>query len=529
MAAIALKRESFVHDLKVSGRPAPLTGQPKRKLTSSDSLFWLVLVSAAFLAAELTPALLRMPLGADEITYIARSSAHASAISLPPVHGQGMGLMAAPVTLLTTSLTAIRIWMSVLSAVGLFLAVLCWRGLRPMWVLALAELVLASLAITQNSGVQIYPDWWGALCLLALTGLFLKAVNGTIRARVVLPLIGFVSLVIVLLRPQNVVFLMGPVILACLVVRRWRNFRMLAAMAVGTALGFAEWVAGAYLWFGGLTERINLAGQEPPPLHLYFALLTQVRYMNGSWYCSTGCSQWAVPAETPWWIAFLAIAVLGLWAGWHRSAMKASSVLAGASALWVFLFYAFLVPFGAPRYLLPTYALMSILVADGIVWAVTESRWRKFSESRWRKLVAAAACLFLLGGIASQRVILQHQAAYQAVTRQFQAEAQELAKIGVHPPCVLDNTSIAYYLGCSAPWTTTGPDIQTVTAFLQNRTPQGLKYWRMLPLPPPPKPGDFLPVVFLPATSPVFRSAQSIAHAKAEFAHIDTAFNISGS
>ena len=97
-----------MHDLKVSGRQAPLTGQTKRNLTSPNSLFWLVLVSAAFLAAELTPALLRMPLGADEITYIARTSVHASGVSLPPVHGQGMGLMAAPVTLLTTSLTAIR-------------------------------------------------------------------------------------------------------------------------------------------------------------------------------------------------------------------------------------------------------------------------------------------------------------------------------------------------------------------------------------------------------------------------------------
>ena len=502
-----------MHDLKVSGRQAPLTGQTKRNLTSPDSLFWLVLVSAAFLAAELTPALLRMPLGADEITYIARTSVHASGVSLPPVHGQGAGLLAAPVTLFTMSLTAIRIWMSVLSAVGLFLAMLCWRGLRPMWVLALAELILASLAITQNSGVQVYPDWWGALGLLALTGLFLHAVNGTMRGRVALPLIAFVSLVMVLMRPQNVVFLMGPAILACLVVRRWRNFRVLAAMAVGTALGFLEWLVGAYLWFGGLTERINLAGQEPPPLHVYFALGTQLRYLNGPWYCSYGCSSWAVPAETPWWIAFLAVAILGMWVGWHRQVMKASSTLAGATALWVFLLYAFLVPFGAPRYLLPSYALMAILIADGIVWAVT--------ESRRRKLAAVAACVFLLGGIVSQRVILQHQAAYQVVDRQFQAQAQELKEIGVHAPCVLDNTSIAYYLGCSAPWTTTGSDLQVVTQFLQDRTPQGLKYWRMLPLP-----GIQPPVVFLPASSPIFRSAQSIAKAQAEFAAVGTAYGV---
>ena len=505
-----------MHDLKVSGPQAPRTGQPKRNLIGPDSLFWLVLASAAFLAAELTPVLLRMPLGADEITYIARTSVHPSGVSLPPVHGQGMGLLAAPVTLFTMSLTAIRIWMSVLSAVGLFLAVLCWRGLRPMWVLALAELVLASLAITQNSGVQIYPDWWGAVGLLALTGLFLQAVNGTMRARVVLPLIGLASLVIVLMRPQNVVFLMGPAILACLVVRSWRNLRVLAAMAVGTALGFLEWLAGAYLWFGGLTERINLAGQEPPPLHPYFALGTQLRYMNGPWYCSSNCNTWSVPFETPWWIAFLAVAILGLWAGWRRGAMKASSVLAGASALWVFLLYAFLVPFGAPRYLLPVYALMSILVADGIVWAVTESK------AEWRRPATILACVFMLSGIVSQRVILQHDVNGpfgQTAGRQFQTQAAELEKIGVHPPCVLDNTSIAYYLGCSAPWTTSGLDLTVVTHFLADRTPQGLKYWRLLPLP-----GVQPPIVFLPASSPVFSSAKSLSAAEAEFASVGTAF-----
>ena len=186
---------------------------------------------------------------------------------LPPVHGQGMGLLAAPVTLLTTSLTAIRIWMSVLSAVGLFLAVLCWRGLRPVWVLALAELILGEPGDHQNSGVQVYPDWWGALGLLALTGLFLHAVNGTMRAR------GRAAVDRVRQpdhRPDAAAehrLPHGPgrslpargagLAEASGCWSRWR---------VGTALGFMEWVAGAYLWFGGLTKRIHLAGQEPPPL-----------------------------------------------------------------------------------------------------------------------------------------------------------------------------------------------------------------------------------------------------------------------
>src|SRR5260370_8363693 len=110
-----------------------------------------------FLAAELTPSLLRMPLGPDEMTYIARTSAHASGVFLPPVHGHAAGLLAAPVTLLTTSLVALRVWMAVLSALGLFLAMLCWRGLRPAWVLPLAGLILPSLAITPPTRLQPYP------------------------------------------------------------------------------------------------------------------------------------------------------------------------------------------------------------------------------------------------------------------------------------------------------------------------------------------------------------------------------------
>jgi hypothetical protein len=488
-----------VQDLKVTGLRSQPTGRGRRDLVGRDSLLWLVLVTVLFLAAELTPTLLRMPLGADEITYIARTSVHASEVSLPPVHGQGAGLLAAPVTLLTNSLLAVRIWMSVLSAIGLFLATLCWRRLRPMWVLAMAELILASLAITQNSGVQVYPDWWGALGILALTGLFLHAVNGTMRDRAVLPLIAVASLLIALMRPQNVVFLMGPVILAALLVRRWRKLKVLAAMGIGVALGAVEWVVGAYLWFGGLSERIRLAGQEPPSLHLYFALGTQLRSLNGPWYCTPpDCTTWEVPLETPWWLAFLAVAALGLWVGW-RSTMKASSALAAATAVWVFLLYAFLVPFGAPRYLLPMFALMAILAADAIAWAVTESPWRQEA--------AILACLFLLGGIVSQRVILQHQVADQDAGRQFQAQAAQLKKMGVRAPCAMINTSIAWYLGCAAPWTTTGSDAQVMDWFLQHRTPPGLKRWEILEVPATAANhkifGETLPVIYEPLNTPV--------------------------
>ena len=458
-----------MHDLKVSG-PQARSRKARGGLLGADSILWLVLVSILFLAAMLTPALLRMPLGADEITYIARTSMRVSAVSLPPVHGQGVGLLAAPATLLTESLTAIRVWMAVLSAIGLFLAMLCWRRLRPGWVLGVAGLIFGGLAISQNSGVQIYPDWWGALGVLALTGLLLQAVNRTMSDRVTLPLIAFASLLIVILRPQNIIFLMGPAILAVVVVRSWRRPRVWAAMGVGIALGCLDWVIGAYQWYGGLGSRIHLAGQEPPNFGLYFSLGTQAKVLNGPWYCipPTGCHGWNMPAESVWWIAFLAIAVLGLCIAWRTSA-KASSVLAAATALWVIALYSFLVPFGAPRYLTPSLALMSILAADGLAWLVTKAHRRRTG--------IVFACVFLLAGIVSQRVVLVHEANDQANGRAFQASATRLQAAGVKPPCAIDTTFAAYYLGCIAPWT--GESMHELLA----RTPQGVNGWHELYVP----------------------------------------------
>jgi len=428
-------------------------------------VLWLIVVAGGFLVAELTPALLRLPLGTDEITYIARTSVRVSGVMLPPVHGQGAGLLAAPVTLLTDSLLAVRIWMALLSAVGLFLAMLCWRGLRPVWVLALAGLILASLAITQDSGVQIYPDWWGALGVLALTGLLLHAVRGTMRPRLALPLIAVASLVIVVMRPQNVVFIMGPAILAVIVVPDWRRPRIVAAMAAGTALGFLQWIIGAYVWYGGLAARLHEAGQEPPAFRLYFSLGTQVKVLSGPWYCvpPAGCQGWDMPWESVWWVAFLGVSVVGVVVTW-RTAARTSAVLAAVTAVWVIALYVFLVPFGAPRYILPSLALMSILAADAVTWLVTKARWRTAG--------VAFACAVLLTGIVSQRFVLQHLVRAEQSGRPFLAKASRFRDAGVRPPCVVGSTPVAYYLGCSAPWD--GESMGEVLA----HTSQGQSGWR---------------------------------------------------
>jgi len=456
-----------VQDTGLREKPDAAGNRSRPSLLGPDSLIWLVLVSVLFVLAELLPALLRLPLGADEITYIARSSARHSGVYLPPVHGHGAGLLAAPVTLVTTSLTALRVWMAILSGLALFLSLLCWRSLRPAWVLAVAGFIFGALAITELSAVQVYPDLWGGFGALAITGLLLQAVQRRARPAVVLPAIVFTSFLIVLMRPQNIVFVLAPTFLAPIVVRGWRQPRVLIAMIIGMVLGTLEWAAESYLWFGGLLTRIHLAGNEPPSFGLHFSLLMQIKTLSGPWYCDPTTRPPCVPhyyypAFYLWWLALFGLVVLGLVAAWRQFA-KASSVLAVVTAAWVAALYILLVPFGAPRYFLPSWALLAIVAADGIAWLVTVPKWKTIG--------AVLAGVFLLSWAVTQHVVLVGQAANAASVRPFAAKGQELMKLGVRPPCAIASPSVAYYAGCTGQWT--GGTVHQMLA----HTPSGAKGW----------------------------------------------------
>jgi hypothetical protein len=410
-----------------------------------DSVLWLVGVAVLFVLVEITLDPLRMPLGTDEITYIAQSSAHASPVMLPPVHGRGVALLAAPVSLLTTSLVALRVWMALLSGLGLFLSLLAWRGLRKAWVLAVAGALLGMMGIAQLSGVQVMPDWWEALAILAVTGLFMQAVTGRMRPRLVYPLLALGAFFLILLRLQNVV-LLAPVVAAGFVMPAWWNKRALIAIFAGIAAGGAEWVAESFLWYGDVSSRLTMMGQEPPRLGLYFALPYQLRVLNGPVYCMPGvCTQWSYPWLTIWWAAFIGMVILGIFAA-RRMALVSSSV-AVAGAVTLLVFYTLFLPIAAPRYMLPVIALLAIPAADGVAWLA--------AVPRWRKAAVFLIAVFLLSGAISQHFVHRYEAGVlqDAIRESYTVKAAYLRRSGIHPPCVVTSVPVAYYVGCAAPWT----------------------------------------------------------------------------
>jgi hypothetical protein len=68
--------------------------------------------------------------------------------------------------------------------------------------------------------------------------------------------------------------------------------------------------------------------------------------------------------------------------------------------------------------------------------------------------------------------VLTSETANEASERPFIGRADVLKKDGIKPPCVIFSPSIAYYVGCTAPWS--GGTISEILA----RTPGGAKAWR---------------------------------------------------
>jgi hypothetical protein len=439
-----------------------------------DSVIWLALAGVLFTVVTLVRAPLHMPLAWDETTYIAQTSVHASPVVMPPNHSRGVGLLAAPVTLLTTSVLALRIYMAVLSGLGLFAALLCWRRVRSAWVIALAGLIFVSLAVTQLYGPLVMPNLWEALGALALAGLFLRTVHGLISRRIALPLLAVVAFFLIVVRYQDAVFVLAPVAVGIVLVRGWRDWGAAAALGIGVLAGAIEWVAEAVAFYHGPVQRWERAARLPPGIGLHFSLISQLRIIDGPVECVSGTCPggWRYPDLTIWWVAFLVLVLVGALVA-RRGGI--STRLCLAIGMSVLAAYGFLVPVLAGRYLLPVLAVFCILAADALAWLAT--RRNRFIAVA----MACAGCAFVVSGAFTQAYVLSsEQVSLQFGPDLYAVEAQQLHRLGVVPPCVLkgSGTPVAYYLGCSGGTQTSKVTSADVTVMMAPDIPATRTGWR---------------------------------------------------
>lgn len=485
----------------------------RRWLPAPDSAWWIGLVAAAFTASELAFVSPRLGLSWDEAVYVSQVSVHAPAAYFDPPRARGIPLLVAPVTQLTSSIIALRVYLSIASGLGLFGALMAWRRLRPAWVLALAGLAFASLWVAQYYGPQAMPDLWVALSALAAVGLFLQAARrlgwrpgepGALSARrpgesarrsaepgaapagrvwAWLAGLAACTAATALIRPGDAVFLAVPLVVATLVVAAWRRWQLAAAVMAGLVAGGAEWVAEAYLRFGGPLARLRAAGAEQGGFGLHFAVWAELRAVNGPTLCRPCTVGLRHPELHIWWLALPGLVALGLFAA-RRAGRLGSALLPAVCGFCVAAQYLFLIDYAAPRFLLPAYALLALPVADGIGWLCTDVR------PDLRPLARLAVVFCLVAQVLVQHLVLDHEVS-GAITfhNDYTRIAADLRKLGIRPPCLIKGEQyipIAFYAGCASAPDPRDPAFARRVALLEypgTRRPHYARGWHRHRLP----------------------------------------------
>ena len=416
---------------------------------------WLVAAAVAFTLAALLFDSLRIPLFWDESVYASQISQHVP-MGWGAERARGLPLLVAPVTLLTTSVVALRVYLLLMAGVGLFLAMLAWRGWYPDWVVALAGVIFGGLWVTQWQASLLLPSYWSAVGGMAGVGLFVRAMQRDRTWPLGLVLLAAAVAFTALIRPADAVAIFVPVLVIAIAAGlRHHPVSPVAAVAgavvAGLAVGVGEWVVEADMYFGGLFSRLH--GMSHASGGRKLDLVNNLRIMSGGVVSSLpgypSIHGWSYPPLVAWWAAFGVLAVIGVYGARraHGWLLAATPVIC---ALCVYLLYSLPVRDNS-RYLQPMWALLAVSAAGGIYWLVTAPR------GRLRAVAIVAAILFVAVELGTQHVVQASANAQRVAQARGQTDAvRAMRQLGVRPPCVITSSPLAvpyivpaaYYLDC---------------------------------------------------------------------------------
>lgn len=423
----AHRTADVAHGVASTWRP----GRP-RSWIAVRSYVPLGLVAACYTAVQLALTA-RIGLGWDESVYISQVARGVPAAEFTAPRARGVQLLVAPVALVTPSVTAVRVYLSLLSGIALFLAYLPWIRLRAGAVAPLAAALFGGLWLSLFYANEAMPNMWVAYCGVAGVGLACLA-EARPRARLATAGIVVAFAIASLMRPSDATWLAFPLV-GYGVVRR--SPRLLFATVAGLAIGWAEWMIEAVLRFGGPLARLHAAGAENAT-GLHFSLPDHLRALNGPLLCRFGVECGGLPlTQVAWFAAVPVVAGLGVWMVRRRALVAAL-----ACGLSLALSYVFTVGYAAPRFLLPAYALLALPVSAGIIWLCRRRGTAVLA-------VAGVACYF---AVQAKSVYVYGEQVY-AARATAPAVAAQLKQVGMRPPCFLyghDAVQIGYLAKCAS-------------------------------------------------------------------------------
>jgi hypothetical protein len=443
-------------------KPMPMSMERRYEATVSGGFrrvrgnALLAAVAGAFTLAQLLLVRATMGLGWDEVVYVSQVGNEAPAAFFSAPRSRGVSLLAWPIASWSSSTTLLRVYLAVLSGLGLYLALRAWRGLFPARVLAGAGALFVTLWVTLFYGPQAMPNLWVAFGALVCVGCFLKARADRSNRRALWGVLAGAALM-AWMRPTDAVWVTVPLLVLVVAARHWR---LASALVAGLLAGGVPWVIEAYLSYGGLRERLHEASRIQGGLGWNIAVDDQMRSLVGSALCRPCNGEMPHPVIYAWWFVLPLLAAYGLLVAFRAGRTTRTLVPLACAATAAFP-YLFMIGYAAPRFLLPAYALLALVVADALRALVTTPSGRR------RPVVAAVTALALAGHLAVQFVVLDRVVDRTTAAREAWARsAAELHRLGVRPPCLLTGQEaipLAYYAGCSS-GATGGNNANTTTA-----------------------------------------------------------------
>ncbi|QEU97401.1 hypothetical protein CP970_17750 [Streptomyces kanamyceticus] len=298
------------------------------------------------------------------------------------------------------------------------------------------------------------PNHYTAMGAVGAVGLFLRARPAPAAYAGIAAWLALATL----MRPNDGAAIAVPLLLAALLVPALRSHGRLLAVLGGLAAGALPWLIEAYVRFGGVRERLARASEVQGDLRPLLSFTHQLTVLDGPLLCRPCDSDGIRLVTAEWWLLLPILLTAGLLALRRRTprALPAHA-LALLTALSAALPYLLLVPYAAPRFLLPTHALLAPTAATGLLPLAGHARGAGRARAVGVVLPLALA-LALVGHLITQLQLVQGNSRIQAGARGDWARvAEALNARGVGgdsaaSPCVLrGNTSvipIAYATGC---------------------------------------------------------------------------------
>jgi hypothetical protein len=389
-------------------------------------------VSLAYGLVQLTAVVPWLGLGWDESVYVSQTDPHHPAAYFSAPRSRGVTYLTAPLTWLTGNPHAVHLWLALLSTACLYGAFAVWRPLLGAGRTALAAALFASLWTAVLYGPQAMPNLWVGLGAVAATGLLLRGRWGGVA----LALAG-----VTLLRFPDGCWLALVLGLACPAHRPLRRVAPLAAVAGGLAAGAAPWVVEAYARWGGVGARLRVSSDVQGEMGLRWAGGDAWRSVNGPLLCRPCDIGLHQPWLTWWWLLLPVLALVCALRA--RRGRRAAVWLPLACALALSLPYLFTLGYSAPRFFLPTYALLALPLATTAL-----------DVARGRRPFVLALCAVLALHGAGQAAGLWHTlTGARHTTHRYEAVATLLHRSGIRPPCLVTGAQappIAYAAGCAS-------------------------------------------------------------------------------